>query len=248
MTTDIAERIDMIDRELREVDLQEAAGELDRETADRLRQTYRAERAELEDQVPTEVDEPPEARSPQRLLIGGILLVGAFIIIVIAAVNALSNEGEPVPLGTDLSQVSNEAMLQVIEANAGNPQVNAMRLALAERYFEAFDYSAALPQFQAVLDNEPTSGEASEALARMGWMVHASGASEVAENLITRSLEARSSNTEAQWFLSIVFIDTDRPCEAADLLTALQTDPLLPSDVIADVEALTDRAVTECGS
>lgn len=245
MVRDIAERIELLERELRDVDLQEAAGELDSATADRLRRTYRTEQDELRHQPPLE-EEDPATRSPQRLLVGALLLTGAFIVIVIAAVNALSSDAEPAPLGTDLSQVSNEAMLQVIEANADNPQVNAMRLALAERYFEELDYSAALPQFQAVLDNQPSPGEASEALARMGWMVHASGASDVAESLISRSLEARQSNTEAQWFLSIVYIDTERPCDAAELLSALLTDPLLPSNVVADVEALATRADTEC--
>lgn len=246
MRSELEQRLALIQRELREVELQQAAGELDSATAERLKATYRGERAEIEADLVTAQRPPSERRSPRRVLAGGVILLVAFVVVVIAAVTALDSE-ESLPVGgSDLSQISNETMLAVIEANSDNPQINAMRLALAERYFEVFDYSAALPQFQAVLDNDPTSREASEALGRMGWMVHASGSSDVAENLLLRSVEADPANTEARWFLSIVYLDTDRACESLDLLTALEADPRVPDESRPDVADLAATAGAEC--
>lgn len=182
------------------------------------------------------------------MLVGGAVLFVSFVAIVAAAIGALSDEPAPVTPGSDLSQISNEAMIAVIDANQDNPQINAMRLALAERYFEQLEYSSALPQFQAVLDNEPSPGEASEALARMGWMVHVSGASDVGEGLLTRSLEANPANAEASWFLSLVLIDTDRPCEASALLDDLQSNAAVPEGSAADVREIARAAAAACDS
>ena len=45
-------------------------------------------------------------------------------------------------------------MEAVIAANLDNPQINGMRLALAERYYEAGDYRSAFPHFLAVAESE----------------------------------------------------------------------------------------------
>lgn len=250
MRQELEERLALLERELREVDLQEAAGELDAATAQRLRSTYRAERdtAEAELQSSGAETEPGPQRSPRRMVMGAAFLLVSFVVVVVAAVGALSEDPTPVPSGSDLSQISNEAMLAVIEANLSNPQINAMRLALAERYFEEFDYSSALPQFQAVLDNDPTPGEASEALGRMGWMVHASGASDIAENLLARSIEANPANTEASWFLGLLYLDTGRPCDGAAVLEALQADPAVPPESVSDVQEASATAREMCSS
>lgn len=246
MRAELEEQLALVQRELREVELQEAAGELDVPTAERLKATYRGERAAIEEKLLATDPPPAESRDLRRVIVGAIILIVAFAVVVVAAVQALQTDSTPSVIGSDLSEVSNETMLAVIEANASNPQINSMRLALAERYFEAFDYSAALPQFQAVLSNDPTRREASEALARMGWMVHASGESELAEGLLTQSLEENPANTEAQWFLSIVFVDTGRPCESLEVLTSLGTDPAVPEASRSDVAELTAVAEAAC--
>jgi len=250
MRSDLEARLALLERELRDVDLQEAAGELDAATATRLRTTYRAEHDQTESELrnSTISEEKDRRRSPQRMLIGGVVLVASFVLIVVAAVGALTEDPTPAPLGSDLSQISNEAMLAVIDANQDNPQINAMRLALAERYFEELDYSSALPQFQSVLDNEPSLGEASEALARMGWMVHVSGSSDIAEGLLLRSLEANLNNAEASWFLSLLLVDTDRPCEASEILDTLQSSSAVPAESAGDVSELARIAAEACGS
>lgn len=247
MRPELEERLSLLERELREIDLQEAAGELDAATAERLRNTYRRERTAAEAELSTAPTETGVAvRSPRRMVIGAGILVVSFVVVVMAAVNTLSSGAEPALVGSDLSSVSNEAMLAVIEANRENPQINAMRLALAERYFEELDYSSALPQFQAVLDNEPTARQASEALGRMAWMVHASGASDVAENLLIRALETNPANTEASWFLGLLLLDTDRPCEASSILEGLRTDPAVPAESTGDVAEVADAAQAAC--
>lgn len=246
MRTELEDQLALVQRELREVELQEASGELDASTAERLKATYRQERDAIEQRL-LQPDQPAaQPRDPRRVMIGAAILVVSFVLVVVAAVNALDNDATPAVTGTDLSEISNETMLAVIEANAANPQINAMRLALAERYFEVFDYSSALPQFQAVLDNDPTSREASEALARIGWMVHASGESDLAEGLLDQSIEENPANTEAQWFLSIVYADTGRACESLDVLTALGSNPAVPEASRVDVAELTTAVAADC--
>ncbi len=249
MRRELEERLAMLERELREVDLQEAAGELDSTTAERLRATYRAEREAAQTELREAAGEVSErsAGDPRRMLVGAGILVVSFVVIVVAAVGALSEDPAEISTGADLSQISNDAMLAVIDANQDNPQINAMRLALAARYFEEFDYSSALPQFQAVLDNEPSAGQASEALGRMGWMVHASGASDVAEGLLLRSLEANPANTESNWFLSLLYLDTNRPCDAVPILASLRVDPDVPAASLIDVTEADDLANERCG-
>lgn len=113
MRSDLEARLALLERELRDVDLQEAAGELDAATATRLRTTYRAERDQTESELrnSTISEEKDRRRSPQRMLIGGVVLVASFVLIVVAAVGALTEDPTPAPLGSDLSQISNEAML-----------------------------------------------------------------------------------------------------------------------------------------
>ena len=126
---------------------------------------------------PTPPDAPRQGRSRRRTLVGGLILASALGSTVVVAGFFLQEREGPfvgvVSLGTqDLSDVSNETMEAVISANLSDPQINGMRLALAERYFEAGDYRAAFPHFLAVAESPQASpGEAVAALTRLGWMV-----------------------------------------------------------------------------
>jgi cytochrome c-type biogenesis protein CcmH len=118
----------------------------------------------------------PVARSRARLIAGGALLVLVFAGIVVIAANSLQDRpaaaaGAADLTEEDLSAVSNETMEAVIAANLDNPQINGMRLALAERYFDAGDYRAAFPHYLEVAeDPDATEAEAITALVRLGWM------------------------------------------------------------------------------
>ncbi len=247
--TDPRQRISQAQTDLNEVDLPELAGELDAETAARLRNIYRAEISEAEaglgsDQAPTEV-----ARSRRRVFAGTLAIVVAFGAITFAASRAVTERQGGFITGTgaetpmDLDSISNEDMAAAIEANRDVPQVNAMRLALAERYFESDDYQSALPWFQDVLDNNPTPPEASEALARIGWMVYASGEPEVGEQYLGRAIELDPDNLEAELLLGLLLLDTGRGGEAVSHL-----ERVAATELPDEVRQLVDEALAAARS
>ena len=96
----------------------------------------------------------------------------------------------------DPDSVSNETLEAVIAANADNPAINGMRLALANRYFEEGDYQQAFGHFQTVLDNEPAPGEAANAYTRLGWMVYdGNGEADLGIDLIDQGTRTRPRAT-----------------------------------------------------
>lgn len=111
------------------------------------------------------------------MLVGGLVLAGAFAGIVVAAGFFLQDDpvgastGIAELEGRDLDEVSNETMEAVIAANLDNPQVSGMRLALAERYYTEGAYSAAFPHYLAVAESSTSSQpQIVTSLIRLGWM------------------------------------------------------------------------------
>ena len=229
------DRHQQVSRDLAEIEQQFLDGEIDETAYASLKQTYRSELEQLD--ADEEVN-PAEPRSRTRLAAGAAILALTIVIITFAASRAAINRDGGFITGSgaetegpvDLDEISNEQMVAVIEANADLPQVNAMRLALAERYFEDQQYSEAFGWFEEVLQSNPTDYEASEALARTAWMVHASGESEVAIGTLERALLLNYENVEAQLFRGLIYLQTGRAAEAiADLEAAAARDNLTPN-------------------
>jgi cytochrome c-type biogenesis protein CcmH len=137
----------------------------------------------------------PVGRSRTRPVVGGFVLVLAFAGILVVASNSLQDRptaaaGAADLDDQDLSEVSNETMEAVVAANADNPQVNGMRLALAERYFDAGDYRSAFPHYLVVAeDPDATAAEAITALVRLSWMAFdGNGEVETATRLVEEAL------------------------------------------------------------
>ena len=137
-----------VQRDLAEVAEQLASGELDETTAHKLTATYEAEISRLTAGGETSESPPTNRRSGVRFLIGAAVLIVAFAGITWAASGAIVGREPDAFSGpdrqVDLESISNEQMIDVITANADIPEVNRMRLALAERYFESGEYSDAL--------------------------------------------------------------------------------------------------------
>jgi cytochrome c-type biogenesis protein CcmH len=184
-------------------------------------------------------------RSRIRLLVGGIVLLAAFGGITAAAANSLQDrasttEGLADLQGTDLSQVSNETMEAVIAANSDNPQVNAMRLALAERYFESGDYQSAFPHYLIVAQSpDVTDDEAITALVRLGWMTYdGNGESDTAVGLIDQALDIDPKSQIALYLKAeIEWCGLGDVAAATSLYDQLLADPDLPDDSQAQIEA-----------
>ena len=222
-------------QDLAEVQDQRASGELDDPTAIRLTDTYEAEIARLQGPADHLAQADTSSRSRNRLLVGAVILTAAFAGITWAASGALVGREPDAFSGpdrqVDLATISNEQMIEVIDANPDLPEVNRMRLALAERYFEAGEYSGALTWFQTVLDSGPAPAEESEALARIGWMILESGEPDTALRFEDLALEANPSNLEANYFRGLAYARLGRTDEALADLRLVADSPDLPDDV-----------------
>ena len=260
MTTSIAEleerRLQAL-RDLTELDEQLAAGEIDAETAARLRRVYEAEAAAAiealsaagsdradddppDDREPADVDpDPSDDGSLRRRPRGRMLLTGAVLVATLTAGGVLlADQLSPRPVGgfitgnlpataTDgvaAEDVSTEELEEVV---AANPDVVGMRLALADRYFEAGEAGAAYEHYWEALQREPHP----HALARLGWIVAEQGEPELGAQLLEESLERRPDHPEAMFLLATVHLQLGETDQAHDLLTrVLEQDGLSPEE------------------
>ncbi|MDC3256464.1 hypothetical protein OAU82_00005, partial [Acidimicrobiia bacterium] len=112
-------------------------------------------------------------------------LLATFSVFLIIFINLNDNSQSSIRTNTELDNVTNEEMESVV---SDNPDIFAMRIALANRYFDEVNYSKALPHFMYVAENSDEIELKSYALAQIGWMVYESGNKEVAINYFDESL------------------------------------------------------------
>ncbi len=198
-------------------------------------------------------EEEPRARSRLYPILGLALAVGAVVVVA----SLFVQEGEGAATGVadlgaqDLENVSNETMEAVIAANADNPQVSGMRLALAERYFEAGDYRSAFPHYLEVAGSPNSSDEqVVAALVRLGWMAwDGNGEADAALGLFDQALEIDPGSTTAMYVKGeVLWCGKGDVAAAEDLFRSVLADPGLGASsrdsVEADLAAMT--AGEEC--
>lgn len=197
-----------------------------------------------------EPDSKAGAPSRTRRLAPLLLLAGAFAVIVVVAGSFLqeregANAGVANLAGQDLDEVSNETMEAVIAANADHPQVDGMRLALAERFYETGDFSSAFPHYLAVAESpNATDPQAVTALVRLGWMAwEGNGEVETAVNLFDQALSIDANSDTARYLKAqVLWCGAGQPEEAAHLIEDVLADPQLADDsrdlLEADLEAI----------
>ncbi|MDX2343659.1 MAG: hypothetical protein QNL12_08025 [Acidimicrobiia bacterium] len=242
----IQERISQAERDLAEVAEQVALGEIDEETAERLRQRYEAERATLAEQLAGATDgESPAPLVPS--LITGRRLVGAAVLAVAAAVLAfgvVKAVGEPAAegvasdvvtgQGVNLDDITNEQLEVVI---AENPDIAPMRLALADRYFGEGDFSNALNHYMYALETLEVKDPS--ALANVGWMTYLSGVPDVAASFVEESLEIQPDGGIAFWYIAnIRFYGLGDAAGALEPLQQLLAYEELPDQIKSQAEQL----------
>lgn len=193
---------------------------------------------------------PQPEHSGARRVAPLLILAGAFAAIVVFAgfflqERAGPNSGVAAIEGQDLEDVSNETMEAVIEANADHPQVDGMRLALAERHYEEGDFRAAFPHYLAVAESpNATDPQAVTALVRLGWMTwQGNGEAETAIDLFDQALAIDQDSATARYLKAqVLWCGSGDTEEASDLLEAVRTDPDVDDDVrrfvTADLEAI----------
>jgi cytochrome c-type biogenesis protein CcmH len=199
---------------------------------------------------------PVSGRSKGRLITGAVVLVLAFAGIVVVAANSLQDRpaaaAGAADLGDqDLSDVSNETMEAVIAANIDDPQINGMRLALAERYFDAGDYRSAFPHYLAVAeDPEAANPEAITALVRLGWMAYdGNGEVETATHLIDEALVIDPDSQLALYVRArVLWCGSGDHEQAVETFEGLLARPDLAAETRGQLEADLEsaRAGEEC--
>lgn len=181
---------------------------------------------------------PAVERSRGRRLAPLFVLAGSFAaIVVVAGLFMQEREGPMIGVanvsGQDLDSVSNPTMEAVIAANADHPDVNGMRLALAERYFEEGNFQAAFPHYFAVAESANASdSEAVTALVRLGWMAWVGNAeANAALDLFDQALAIDSASTVARYMKAqVLWCGVGDHESAAGLLTGLLADPSLAEE------------------
>jgi len=190
-------------------------------------------------------DTPVGAKNRRRTLIGGLVLAVSFGGIVLAAGFFLQDRsgatsGVANVESDSLDSVSNATMEAVIKANANDPQINGMRLALAERYYQIGDYGSAFPHYLAVAESGIASnGEAVAAFVRLGWMAwDGNAAIEPAIGMFNQALAIDAASTTARYLKGQVLWCGSGDLEgAAALFTDILADPDLADDTRVRVEA-----------
>jgi len=244
-------------RDVEDLAEQVAAGDIDLATADRLGAKYRTELeavgAELDSL--SDVETTPAGIFTVRRVTGGLILIGVFVAVTLLAAGAIRpREGGFITGGggggvLNLDEVTNDQIEAVIAANPDNPEIAAMRVALANRYFEDGDFSGALGEYLAGLDGQLAPTRRAQALGRIGWMTFLSGETTVAELYLQQALETDPRYEEGQFFYGMMLMDGfDRPCDAIPYLETVASDADIGDDVRAELEAAAAKAVAECGA
>jgi tetratricopeptide (TPR) repeat protein len=253
MTTErlrLEERHRLVVRDIEELDQQVEDGEIDVATAQDLRSAYQRELESLKaaiERLPATApevivgsisrsDQAPRVRSPRTVLISSIVIVVALS----AAIALAARDASPEALTVDPASVSNEELEAVI---AANPNINGMRMALADRYFAAEEYGSALDHYLYIADNNPTADEESKVLARIGWMAYITDQPEAAEDYVLASLRVDPANAEATLYLGFITMYGLGDAEGAipQLEAALELPNLSPG-VVSQIEAALQEA------
>jgi cytochrome c-type biogenesis protein CcmH/NrfG len=233
--------------DLKDLEAQVAAGEMTESMAEPLARRYEAEAIGAIGALDALDDSPEGGGGTTRRRAWPVVV--AFTAAIAVAFVALMSAVEPRPPGgfitggvaadvvrdsaADLSRVTNDEMEALV---AANPDVVGMRLALARRYVEAGDFSAALPHYFEVLDRQPNHPEA---LMYLGWMTYVSGDAPTGVSLLERSLSVAPDNVLAMWFLAnATFYGLGDPAAAVPLLEAILAAPDVPAEVIDLVQEM----------
>lgn len=218
----LLERRELALRDLEELSDQVEAGEIDDETAARLRSGYERELEQVEAALgelpatespratptpkrsaakPIESEADGAGRSPGRVAVGAVVLLASLTLVIFYA--ARDTEPDPLAVGggsamgdltVDPDSVSNEQLEAVV---AANPEITAMRMALADRYFGAEEYGASLDHYLYIAENSTIPSEESKALGRIGWMAYITDQAEAAASYMDESLRLDPTNPEA---------------------------------------------------
>jgi len=236
-------------RDLVETQQQLDAGEIDADTANRLMAIYQGEvvsALEGLDSLGAAAAELSKPKPNRHRLIAGAGIMAAAIIAVAALVTRSPTPRQPgqfatgnAPVtqpggGRDLSTVSNEEMEAVI---AQNPNVIAMRLALAERYLGDGNFQKASEHAHVALQQNPGTTDKARALRDLGWATALLDKPAEGADLLQQSLQLEPTDQNTLFFLAKVRLDgLHDPPGAITLLQQLLATNIADAGVRKTVE------------
>lgn len=243
----------LIEADIRDVRRQLDEGELDAATARQLIERYRQELESVEAGTEAGAPEPAPPGRSGRHLTGTLLLIGAVVVVSVTAYLAIRpREGGfvtgSVETPVDLSEVTNDQMEAVIAANPDVPEIAAMRLSLADRYFEAGEFSNALPHYLGALEGDLDRTRRSRALARVGWMTFESGDAGVARAYLDEAVAVDDGYAEAHLFLGLLLLAEGDSAGALEHLEPLLDEENLPEGIRKAIEDRVAEARRQAGS
>ena len=247
-------RRDQAVRDLLELDRQVQAGEIQPGTAARLRAVYEADLAEAIATLDAADEQPPAGpaareadRAGRRRLAGGALVAAVVLAVAVllpravvtrppggfvSGVEAAQAQAQVAASAADSPAVTDAQLRAAVDAN---PDVVAMRLLLADRYFAEGRSDQALAQYTQVLKRQRDPA----ALSHAGWLLAQAGRPQAGARLVEESLAARPDQPDALWFLAnIRLFGLHDPKRAVDPLQRLLARPDLRGDARGQVERL----------
>lgn len=243
--------------DLAELEDQVAGGEIEPPTAQRLREVYATELAEIEaalaetgDAPVPEEDEPEEPRPPRgfspAVAVGAAALLGILTGLIIwagtgsgpgSSASPDSSSTATVAAGAiDIAALSTE---ELESALASFPDSADVRLALADRYLSQGDRKAALEHYLVVAAGDASPQQKSRALARVGYLSYATGQYEAARDTLLESLSLNEDNTEAMLYLGYVLLNgLGDEAGAITYFERVVADPAMPPEVVEAVSGI----------
>lgn len=250
---ELEQRLSQVRGDLDDLALQVAAGEVDEEAARHLRAAYRAEMADTESALAgAAASAAPLPRSRRRVAMGAGVVVVSLALVVAAAGAFLVDRPDNVSgvgdFAEDPDAMSNETLEAVVAANADHPRIAGMRLALAERYFDEGNYSAAFPHFLEVASSEQaTPIQAATALSLLGWMAYDGNAEvDTALGLLAEAQRLAPEEPFPRYLEGVVlWCGRDDVAGATGIFSTILADGVTDPEVRSRVEA--DLAAAENG-
>lgn len=242
----LEEHRDLAQRDLLELEEQVELGEVDTARAEALRADYQREIDEANgillggfDSAGSEPEGAPIRREgqPRRYLVVTLLVMAVLTVAILMAGRAVIPDGGGSTTEDFLADPGSITNDQLEEVVAANPEINAMRMALADRYFDARQFGAALDHYLFLAENKPAPSEESRALSRIGWMAYITGEPELADQYVRTGIDLDATNVEAKLFLGFVTLyGLGNPVEAIPLLEEIAALPDLPLNILTQVE------------
>ena len=227
----LEERRNQVVRDLDELAEQVEDGQVEPETAERLRGVFAQELAEIENELAdlpdlpdlaglpvSEPDDGEVTESVRGFSLRGVMSAALILAVLTALIvwagsrpgtDEAGAEGSSSVVIVDGGEINIATMTtdELEDTLADFPASVAVRLALADRHLAEGDQQGALEHYLAVATGEASPKEKSRALARVGYLSYATGQYGPARESLLESLDLNRDNTEAMLYLGYVLLN-----------------------------------------